>query len=306
MANILVTGGAGYKGTLLVKELLKKGHKVTILDNFMFGLEPALSFAVDRNCAIIKEDIRSLKKNDLVGYDVIYHLAGISGYPACEANPHSAQTINVLATEKLIKLLSGGQTIVYASTTSIYGVNDEEIHEETTPKPRSLYALTKLKAEDICMNRKNSIALRFATVFGVSAKMRCDLLVNDFVYRAVTEKSIVLFDSHSMRTFLHIEDAIKVYLMVLDHSEKMTNNIYNVGSKDLNYSKLEIAQKINKNIKIEIIESSLEDPDKRNFAINFDKLNKLGFVPEKTLNNGIKELIKLYSWYRPYNKFQTI
>ena len=307
MQSILITGGAGYKGVLLAGALLQRKRRVTILDNFMYDYQPVLSLADEPHCTVIKKDIRNLEKNDLQGYDIIYHLAAISGYPACEANPHSAQMINVNSTRSLAEMLSPAQLLVYASTTSLYGQQEDELDETAVPKPVSLYGVTKYQAETICMQRKNSVSLRFATLFGISRKMRLDLLFNDFVYKAFHERSIVLFDAHSVRTFLHVRDAIQAYLMVLDKADQMKGQVYNVGSNAMNYSKLELAQLIKKKLtNIEIIQTQLEDLDKRNFVINYDKINALGFKPTVSAEEGIEELVRLYSWYKPNAAFRII
>jgi len=306
MIRILITGGAGYKGVILAERLLQVGCQVTILDNFLYGYESVLGFASDKNCRIVKQDIRNLVEADLKQYDIIYHLAAISGYPACEANPHSAQMINVVSTEKLVKMLSADQLLVYASTTSLYGQSGMEMKESDIPAPASLYGMTKWTAEAVCMQRSNAISFRFATLFGASRRMRCDLLLNDFVYRAVNDRSIVLFDSHSVRTFLHVRDAIQAYCMVLDHAGEMAGQIYNVGVNTMNFSKLELARIIQSYLHNEIIETQLADPDRRDFIINFDKIAVLGFKPSITIAEGIEELIRLYTWYQPYQNFRPI
>ncbi|MBI3500272.1 MAG: SDR family oxidoreductase [Bacteroidetes bacterium] len=306
MLNILITGGAGYKGVILLEELLKRGHKVTVLDNFMYGHDSVLGFVGEKNCTLIRKDIRNLEKTDVSKYDMIYHLAGISGYPACEANPHSAQIINVDSTKKLVSYLSKNQVLVNASTTSFYGSSGEVMHENSPVAPVSLYGITKLEAERICMQHPNSVSFRFATLFGVSRKMRADLLVNDFVYKAVTERSLVLFDSKSIRTYLHVRDAVDAYLMITEKPEKFSAQIFNVGSNELNFSKLDLAKKIQEQIDFKIIDSDLNDFDKRNFIINYDKINSLGFKPKVSLEEGISELKKLYSFFRPYLPYQII
>ncbi len=306
MTRALVTGGAGYKGTLLVEALLGEGCDVTILDNFMYGYEPVLAFAGNRRCSVVKKDVRNLEKKDVEGYDVIYHLAAISGYPACEANPHSAHVINVTSTQTLVDLLEDDQILVYASTTSLYGASGTELDESATPTPISLYGQTKWEAEKISLQHPNSIVFRFATLFGASPKMRPDLLLNDFVYKAVTERSIVLFDRHSVRTFLHVRDAVAAYTMALHHPKKMAGKIYNVGTSQMNYSKLEIAERIGKQVDTKIINSGLVDPDPRNFIINFDRITELGFRATVDLDEGIDELVRLYAWYRPYSVYVTI
>ena len=306
LKNVLITGGAGYKGVVLTEALLNEGCHVTILDNFMYGYEPALGFASHRNCTIVRKDIRNITQKDVKSFDIIYHLATISGYPACEANPHSAQMINVVSTENLVNLLSKEQILAYASTSSMYGKSGNEQDETSTPTPVSLYGVTKFKAETICMQRPNSIALRFATLFGVSRKMRCDLLLNDFVYKAVHDRSIVLFDAHSVRTFLHLRDAIQAYVMVIHRTDQMRGQIFNVGCNSMNYSKLDLAKIIQGYLKNEIIETQLADPDQRNFIIDFGKITKLGFKPTITVEEGIQELIKLYAWYQPFSIYRTI
>lgn len=304
--NILVTGGAGYKGTMLAKSLLNEGFKVTILDNFMYGYDSVLDLVSTPNCTVVKKDIRNIQESDVSGFDVIFHLAGISGYPACEANPHSAQIINVHSTKQLVSFLSKDQTLVYASTTSFYGSSGDEKDENSVIAPVSLYGITKYEAEKICMDHQNAISLRFATLFGVSKRMRPDLLVNDFVYKAISERNLVLFDSRSIRTYLHVRDAIRAYLMVMHHQEKMTGQIFNVGSNEMNFSKLELAQTIQKYIDFKIIDSDLDDFDRRNFIINYNKIYGLGFRPTISIDEGILELKKLYSFYRPFSPYQFI
>jgi len=304
--RVLVTGGAGYKGVKLCTALLKAGHKVTILDNFMYGHDPILPLISRRSASVIQKDIRAIDKKDLKGFDLVYHLAAISGLLACEANPHSAKVINVDATKQLTKLLDPGQVLVYASTTSFYGKSGREVDENSRPNPISLYTRTKYAAERSVMRRKNSVAFRFATLFGVSPRMRNDLMVNDFVNRAVNEGSLVLFNSASVRTFLHLDDAIRAYMMVLKNPKKIVGKIFNVGSNKMNFSKKKLADRIRKHVKFEIVDSEVPDRDKRDFIINYDKITKLGFKQTKTIDTGIRELKKLYSFYQPNPPFRPI
>ena len=230
--NILVTGGAGYIGVVLTDSLLRAKHSVTILDNFMYGFEPVLHLLRDKNLRVVNKDIRNLESSDLTDYDVIFHLAAISGYPACEANPHSAQIINIEATKKLVDFIKGSdQLLIYASTTSLYGKKGFDCDETSEVAPVSLYGTTKYAAEQIVMDRNNSISLRFATVFGVSPKMRNDLLVNDFTCKAISERSIVIFDGNSKRTFLHISDAVGGYMLALENYQKMKKKLGVPGSQ---------------------------------------------------------------------------
>ena len=304
--NILITGGAGYKGVILTEKLLKIGHDVTIFDNFMYGYNSILHLINYDKLSINKKDIRNININDVKCFDIIFHLAGISGMPACASNPHSAETINVESTNKLVKLLHKSQYLLNASTTSFYGYSDGICDEQTIIKPLSIYARTKYEAEKIIQSRENSISLRFATVFGVSPKMRNDLLVNDFTYKAINDRNIVLFAGNTKRTFIHIKDAIESYLYTLDNFDHMKNNVYNIGSNDLNLSKIEISNHISKYVDFQIIDSTLPDLDQRNFEISFDKINKTGFMVKHNLDYGIKELIKLYKFYIQYMPYNLI
>lgn len=307
MNNILITGGAGYKGILLTKKLLDLNHKVTVIDNFMYGYQPIIPLIKHPNLTVKHLDIRNIKESDIKHADVIYHLAGISGMPACAANPNSAETINVLATKSLIDISSKDQLFIYASTTSIYGDNSDIIcDEQVSITPPSLYAKTKYKAEQIVMQKDNTISLRFATIFGVSPKMRVDLIVNDFTYKAVNDRSIVLFGSNSKRTCMHIDDAIDAYTFALENSNIMKNNIYNAGDESMNFSKLDISNSINKHIKCEIINSTLPDFDVRNFSVSFEKIKTLGYRTKLTMDDGIRELLKLYSFYKIYSPYNII
>lgn len=302
----LITGGAGYKGILLTEALAEAGHEVTIFDNFMYGYDSVIGLMRYPKVEFVQKDIRNVEASDVAGFDAIFHLAGISGYPACEANPNSAHMINEKSTETLVDLLSPEQLLVYASTTSFYGDSGGVCTEETPVKPVSMYGITKYNAEVISHRHPNTVSLRFATLFGVGPKMRRDLLVNDFTQKAVQERSLVLFDSKSVRTFLHVRDAIAAYMMVLDNIDEMRSKVYNVGSNSLNHSKMDIAQTIKEFVEFEIIDSTLPDPDVRNFLINFDKIETLGFEHQWSLKDGIQEMVKLYQFYRPNLPYRVI
>ena len=303
--NILVTGGAGYKGVILTSKLLEKGFKVTVLDNFMYGYEPILHLAKHPNLNIIKHDIRN-RVEKIEQFDAIFHLAGISGFPACASNPHSAQLINVEATRLLFNSVSQNQIFINASTTSIYGKSGQPCDENTPVDPVSTYAMTKLEAEKILMDKGNVVNLRFATVFGVSPRMRMDLMVNDFTYKAVKEGLLVLFDSFAKRTFIHVEDAADCYIFALEHFDQMKGGIYNAGGNHLNYSKDEIAQKIKNVVNFNIINSEMKDKDLRHFIVNYDKIEKLGYKPKISIEEGINELIKFYGFYEYFSHYKTI
>lgn len=298
MLNVMVTGGAGYKGILLVERLLQRGHTVTLLDNFLGGFAPILHLVAAPNLRVVSLDIRNLTANVVKNQDVVYHLAGISGMPACAANPNAAEAINVQGTAKLLSVLHKDQLLIYASTTSIYGATDAECDEDVRVHPPSIYAMTKYEAERMTQQRENSISLRFATVFGISPRMRNDLLVNDFTYKAVVDRAVVIFAGRSKRTFIHIDDAIAAYLFALDYSGVMRGRVYNVGHETLNFSKNDIAAAIRKRVSFEIISSSLPDLDVRDFLVSFRRIRDLGYMPKRTLDNGIADLLKLYAFYR--------
>lgn len=303
--KILVTGGAGYKGIVLTTKLLDKGYKVSVLDNFMYGYEPFLHLAKHPNLTIIKRDIRNgIEK--IEQYDVIFHLAGISGFPACAANPNSAQLINVEATRLLSNSILKNQMLINASTTSLYGKSGAPCDENTNVDPISTYAHTKLEAEKILKGNENVVNLRFATVFGFSPRLRMDLMINDFTYKAVKERVLVLFDSFAKRTFIHVEDAADCYIFTMENFEKMKGNVYNAGGNNLNYSKAEIAELIRKKIDYNIINSEMHDKDLRHFIVNFNKIETLGFKPKISVEEGIEELIKIFSFYEFYSHFKTI
>lgn len=303
--NILVTGGAGYKGIILTTKLLEKGCKVTVLDNFMYGYEPILHLVKHPNLNIIKRDIRNGVEK-IEQYDVIFHLAGISGFPACASNPHSAQLINVEATRLLGKSVSRNQMVINASTTSIYGKSGLPCDETTAVEPVSTYAHTKLEAEKILMQYENVVSLRFATVFGFSPRMRMDLMINDFTYKAVKEGVLVLFDSFAKRTFIHVEDAADCYIFAMENYDKMKGGVFNAGGNHLNFSKAEIADMISLKVKYNVINSELSDKDLRHFIVNYDKIEKMGYIPKLSVQEGIDELIRIYSFYEYYSHYRTI
>lgn len=304
--NILITGGAGYKGVLLTKELLTAGHKVTILDNFMYGYDSILHLIVNKNLTINKIDIRNIKPSNISSFDVIFHLAGISGMPACANNPHSAESINVDSVKKMVGMMSKDQILINASTTSMYGYSETICDESSEIHPVSIYGKTKHESEKIIQSRENSCSLRFATVFGVSPKMRNDLMVNDFIYKSIVDRSIILFAGDTKRTFIHIKDAIDAYVFTLNNFNIMKGNVYNVGDESMNLSKKDISNTIKKYVDFEIIESGLSDLDKRNFEISFQKIKNIGYSIYHNLDDGIADLVKLYSFYVQYVPYKII
>lgn len=298
--KILVTGGAGYVGSLLCQDLLADGHDVTVVDNFLYGYEPLLNFVGHPRLAVVKRDVRDPDRSYLDGQDVVFHLAALSGYPACESNPNSAQLINVEATRDLERAMAPGQWLIFASTTSIYENKGIVCTEDMDLNPQGgLYGITKYEAEKSVMQRDNAISLRWATVFGVSPRMRAGLILNDFVQKAVQERALVVFSGRSKRTFMHVRDSVRGYRFALDNAETMRGEIVNMGSARLNYAKLELAAMIRERLDFDIIESKLADKDIRDFVISFAKAEALGYDCEISVEDGIDELIKLYRFYDP-------
>jgi len=306
--KILVTGGAGYVGNILCKELLEKGHEVTILDNFLYGFTSVLHFVGHPNLRIIKKDIRDKDRDYLNHQDVVYHLAAISGYPACEASPNSAHMINIVATKEISESLSKDQLLIYASTTSLYGSAHGNVCYEDSPveTEHNLYSFTKHEAERYCMERENSISLRWATVFGVSPRMRAGLLMNDFVQKAVQERTLVVYSGLSKRTFMHVYDSVCGYMFALDHVDQMKGDIFNMGDATLNYSKLDLVNMLKSYIDFEVVESGMTDKDIRDFNVSYEKAERLGYKCKITVEEGIKELVKLFSFYTPNSFIRPI
>lgn len=293
--KILVTGGAGYVGTTLVPQLLKKKYEVTVFDNLMFGGDYILPFFRFPNFHFVEGDIRDENAvwNVCKDADVIIHLAAIVGYPACRKEPELAKSVNVDGTRNIIKVTSKNQLIIYASTGSNYGAVEEICTEETPLNPLSLYGQTKTLAEKMLMDDRTTIGYRFATAFGVSPRMRLDLLINDFTYKAITQGYIVVYESHFMRTFIHVQDMARAFLFAIENQDKMKNQIYNVGSEKMNRSKKDICEMIKPHVNFYVHYADIgEDQDKRNYVVSYKKINSLGFDTTISIDDGIKELTK--------------
>lgn len=299
--NILVTGGAGYLGSVMVPELLKSGHKVTVLDNFMFSPASLADCCYQDNFDVVRGDAREkvLLKKLVQDKDVVIPLAALVGAPLCHRDKIGTLTTNRDAIKTLTEVLSPEQRILMPITNSGYGVGQQGIYctEETPLNPISTYGQTKVDAEKIVLDRGNAISFRLATVFGMSPRMRLDLLVNDFVYRAVNDGFIVIFEGHFKRNYIHIRDVANAFMMGLNNFETMKNEAYNVGLSDANLSKLELCAQIKQQVPdFTIMEAEIgKDPDQRNYIVSNDKIEKIGFKPQYSLQTGIKELIKAYT-----------
>jgi nucleoside-diphosphate-sugar epimerase len=296
--NILVTGGAGYIGSTLVPRLLESGHNVTVLDNFLFKQASLNHCCHYDNFAVIKGDIRSeqtmvplLKKAD-----VIIPLAALVGAPLCNQDPVGATTTNHDAITAMLRHVSREQRILMPTTNSAYGSGDDNNHctEESPLRPISQYAIEKVAVEKELMAHPNAISFRLATVFGMSPRMRLDLLVNDFVYRAAIDRFVVLFESHFKRNYIHVRDVARVFEHGLANFERMKSQIYNVGLSDANVSKKELCEHIQKFVpNFVFVEAQVgRDPDQRNYIVSNVKIEKTGYRPDYSLDRGIQELLK--------------
>lgn len=300
MSKILVTGGSGYLGSVLVPELLKMGHEVTVIDNLMYGQNSLSECCHLDHFSIIRGDARDhdLMTKHVKNKDVVIPLAALVGAPLCDRDKIGAETINRDAIKLLCDIMTEEQKMILPITNSGYGIGEKGkfCTEETPLRPISLYGKTKVEAEKIALSRKNTVSLRLATVFGMSPRMRLDLLVNDFTYRAVKDRTVVIFEGHFKRNYIHIRDVARAFIHVMNNFEKMKGEPYNVGLSDANLSKLELCEKIKEQLpKFIFIEAPLgEDPDKRDYIVSNEKIESTGYKPVFTLEMGIKELIKGY------------
>jgi nucleoside-diphosphate-sugar epimerase len=296
--KVLITGGGGYLGSTLTKHLLEAGYTVTVLDNLMYGQLSLLHLFGNPKFHFELGDVRDKKLlQELVSLnDVIIPLAAIVGMPACKANPELTVAVNYQQIADVLEVLRDDQKLILPNTNSQYGSSDSIITEESPFKPLSLYATTKCDAENAMLAKGNGVSLRLATVFGVSPRMRTDLLVNDFTYKSVVDGYLVLFEGHFKRNYIHVQDIARTFQFVIENYEKCKGQAFNVGLSTANLSKLELAEKIKSHIPSLVIKQDdfKEDFDKRNYIVSNEKLEALGWKPIYDLDYGIKQLIQAY------------
>lgn len=309
--RILVTGGAGYIGSVLVPMLLAEGHSVTVLDNFMYRQASLLDCCYQKQLFVIRGDVRDsgLVSKLVSQSDAILPLACLVGAPLCAKDPETATAVNFEAVKRISTLASPQQVLIFPSTNSGYGVGEEGLFcDENTPlRPISLYGRLKVDVESFLLERGNCVTFRFATLFGISPRMRLDLLVNDFTYRAVNDRCVVLFEPHFKRNYLHVRDAACAFIHALNKYEDMKGRPYNVGLSDANLSKLELCEVIRKYIPDfhHVAAEFGKDPDQRNYIVSNKRIEATGFRPAVSLDDGIQELIKGFAIVRR-NQFANV
>ena len=309
--KILITGGAGYIGSILTSLLLKENYHVTVIDNLSFNQNSLLNCCSKKNFNFIKGDIcnYNLINKILPDFDIVIMLACIVGAPACDKNPELAHLVNFDAHLNIINNLSKDQKVLFPNTNSGYGIGDKDkfCTEKSELNPISLYGKLKVKIEKVLLDNNNAITFRLATVFGISPRMRTDLLVNDFVYKALNDRSITLFEEHFRRNFIHVRDVASAFLFSIQNFTTMKGESYNIGLSSANLTKRQLAEKI----KLYVPELYLftekigKDPDKRDYIVSNDKIEGLGWTPKYTLEQGIQELIKGYKMLK-INQFSNV
>ncbi len=296
--KFLITGGAGYLGSTLTEHLLDNGYEVTVLDNLMYDQLSLLHLFKRDGFKFELGDVRNtiLLQKLVMENDIIIPLAAIVGMPACKANPELTVAVNYQQVVDVLEVLRDDQKLILPNTNSQYGSSDSIITEESPFKPLSLYATTKCDAENAMLAKGNGVSLRLATVFGVSSRMRTDLLVNDFTYKSVVDGYLVLFEAHFKRNYIHVQDIARTFQFIIENYDRCKGQAFNVGLSTANCSKLELAEKIKEHIPSLVIKQDdfKEDFDKRNYIVSNEKLESLGWKPIYDLDYGIKQLMSAY------------
>ncbi len=306
--KVFITGGAGYIGSTLTPMLLKAGYKVTVYDSLMYGGDGLMNNFSDPNFSFIKGDVmdKELLHESLKGHDVVIHLAAIVGYTACRKDERRSHEVNHQGTTNVVEGLNGTQLLLYGSTGSNYGTVEGVCTEESPLNPLSIYGVTKTLGEYEVMKYSNSVAFRFATAFGTSPRLRLDLLVNDLSYSAYVQKYIAVYESHFMRTFIHVRDIASVFKFTIENEDKMSGEVYNVGSNSMNYSKGDVCKLIQKRSDCYVHYADFDnDADKRDYVVSYDKIRELGFDTTITVEEGIEELFTVFPIVSIQNKYRN-
>ena len=306
--KVFITGGAGYIGSSLTPILLDAGYEVTVYDNLLAGGDGIIHNFSNSNFKFIKGDIlnKELLHQSMEGHDVVIHLAAIVGYTACRTDEIGSYRVNHEGTRNVVDGLDGKQLLLYGSTGSNYGTVEGICTEESPLNPLSIYGITKTMGEEEVLKYENSVAFRFATAFGLSPRLRLDLLVNDLSFSAFTQKYIAVYESHFMRTFIHVRDIAEVFKFAIENQEQMSGEVYNVGSNSMNYSKADVCKIIQEKTECYVHYADFDnDADKRNYVVSYDKINQLGYSTKIGVAEGIEELLRVFPTIKIENKYRN-
>ena len=304
--KVLVTGGAGYVGSVVVRQLLANGHRVHVVDNLMFGGQTMLPLFINPNFSFSQADIcdRDALAAEMDGVDAVVHLAALVGYPLCKKMPERAVEVNVDGTRNVIETMPHDARLIYASTGSNYGEVTGVCTEDTPLNPLSLYGRVKTEAEELCLGRDNSIALRFATAYGLSPRPRLDLMINDFCWQAIHQRYLVVYEKHFRRKFMHVVDIARAIVHMMERFDTLQYNVFNVGHESLNFTKEDIVKLIKKRVDFLVYFAEFgKDEDRRDYEVDYSRIRSTGFEVSVDIEMGLSELInglKLLEIRNPY------
>ncbi|MCK6502018.1 NAD(P)-dependent oxidoreductase [Myxococcota bacterium] len=307
--RIVVTGGAGFIGSVLTPRLLAQGHRVHVVDNLMYGAQPILPFFFQPGFSFAEVDVRdrAALARELAGADVVIHLAALTGYPLCKKLPREAVEVNLGGATNVIELAPADARLVYASTGSNYGEVIGVCTEDTPLNPLSLYGETKTQAEQLFVARDNTVSLRFATAFGIGPRLRLDLMINDFTYQALHNRFLVIYEKHFRRTFLHVQDIARAIVHVVEHPDRLQHKVYNVGHDTLNYTKAEIVELLRRRLDFLVHFAEIgTDEDKRDYEVSYARIRATGFEPEVDIDRGLDEVIRALRLMRIRNPYSNV
>jgi nucleoside-diphosphate-sugar epimerase len=307
--RIVITGGAGFIGTVLAPRLLAHGHQVHVVDNLMYGAQPVLPLFFQPGFSFAEVDVRdrAALAAELKGADAVVHLAALVGYPICKKLPREAVEVNLGGARNVIELAPPEARIIYASTGSNYGEVVGVCTEDTPLNPLSLYGETKTKAEELFVARDNTVSLRFATAFGIGPRLRLDLMINDFTYQAIHNRFLVIYEKHFRRTFIHVQDIARAIVHMLERPERLEHKVYNVGHDTLNFTKKEIVDLLRERLDFLVHFAEIgSDDDKRDYEVSYARIRATGFETEVDIDRGLSEVIRSLRLIRMRNPYSNV